>query len=241
MTPGRPAGDGWPPHILEEVQQIARSVARRAPAWSRDDVRDAAVLAMWEAWLAGSVDSPGGLRTVARKAAGRAWRAALYCCADQAGYRAAGGAEPPVRLDRPVLEEVAASSQSDEHEVVGVLARLVETLVLNGMCRAKASAAVEAVADLTSEIGVHAVYNSGTEEVARRASLDARAARALVVLVIGQPRARNGGPHPGLVVRALGDEAVWQDERVRRLVSEVVRPRRAYVRNAWSEGPPQVA
>ncbi len=211
----------------------------RAPLWMRDEVTSAAALAMWEAWAELGVRSMAGLRLVGRKAAGRAFRSAVYGCNEWAALRLVERVPAPARLDTTEEDEGwspvglrAAQALGPEH-LGPVLARLVDLLAAAGMERAAAGHAVGVVADVTADVGVHAIYNGASAELAERTGLDPRSCRALVVLMIGQPRARNGGPHAGLVERAARGADVWADPRVGALVEEVVRPRRSYMRGAW--------
>lgn len=239
-----PPPDPWPGEVIRGIPRIASHVARRAPVWLRDEVASAAAMAMWEAWAQGEVRSLGGLRTVGRKAAGRAFRSVVYGCDEGIAYRVADRVPAPTRLD-PVLADEAWESMGAALEVGGpslsesrlgpILSRLVDLLVTEGLDRQRADLAVEIVADLTADVGVHAVYNEATSELAVRTGLEPRSCRALVVLMIGQPRARNGGPHPGLLERVARGPDIWRDPRVSALVAEVVRPSRAYVRGAWAE------
>lgn len=238
MTGGAKGRDRGPaPGVAHVVAALAAKVAKRAPAWVREEVAAAAALAMWEAWVAGAVDTEGGLVAVGRKAAGRARRAALYGCAEGVAYRVAASRPAPVALDdafadggRDLVDEPAPRPAAG---LGPVLDHLVRLLVERGMDRTEVTGAVEAVADLVADRGIHAAYNAATADLAGRLGWDRRACRALLVLVVGQPRARNGGPHPGLVARAAAGEPVWSDPRVQRLVDEVVHPSRSYVRGAW--------
>ncbi len=236
---GGAAAVDWPEHVVRLVPELAVEVSMRAPAWMRDEVASAAALAMWEAWAELGVRSTAGLRLVGRKAAGRAFRGAVYGCNEWAALRLVESVPAPARLDTTAEEEGWApvgprSGEPAAAQLGPVLARLVELLARSGMDRAAACHAVGLVADLAADVGVHAIYNGASADIAERTGLDRRSCRALVVLMIGQPRARNGGPHPGLVERAARGSDVWADPRVRDLVEEVVRPRRSFMRGAWA-------
>lgn len=231
------------------ITGVARTLVRRArvPGWLRDEAGAEIALAMVAAWVTGGVESRAGLWQVG-------WRAArasalsgqsLLSIRDARDLRGGAAVASVALVDLasgsatwPLHERPSPSPQSEAGAQVGALLhRLIAELAAAGLPAAQAAASVDALVDLCGATGggARSVYETASDALGARLGLDPLAARALVVLVIGDPK-RPG--REGIVARHHAGEDVWSDPRVWTLIEEVVRPRRARLRNAWAPREP---
>ncbi len=239
--------------VVREAWRVARLVVRRQPVPSRwrEDVTAEAAVAIVEAWGSAQLHGRSGMWQVAWRAS-EAWSKSLVCGQvrpTRAGHVRWAELPSVMPWDAHVIQGVAVSASAaeapsaDATAVGGMLVRLVDELVAEGMAEDLAEAAVAVAVDVLGEARQQRRSIGpvpAAEVIAEMSGIGLWSARALVVLLVGPSRRSGRVPVAGLLERGLRGDDVWSDPRVARQVDEVVWPSRSRPRGAWEtpgEGP----